>query len=279
MGDVGPGAASGVPAAVKPGEDDAIGLDAPVLLPDVLYGISSAADAEDARRLQENLQRRAADQRLRDELAAHDFAGPAYQRFQEELARYGLSVLLAWMHSGYVFKLVNARGLPLHPTDLELQELHRDTDVRQELAGMTVAVALPRFRERALVGGEWESEKGAGLPTFFMGTCLYVFPNEFRRRHAQQEKWCRQDRCDPALAVLEADAVSNPAVIVTGSMRVRERLQSADPRAAAIVALTLDGYSQEEIAAMLGEPSVRAVEGVLYRWRVEERQRTGGGAE
>jgi hypothetical protein len=29
----------------------------------------------------------------------------------------------------------------------------------------------------------------------------------------------------------------------------------------------MDGYRQEEITEMLGETSVRAVEGVLYRWR------------
>jgi hypothetical protein len=41
----------------------------------------------------------------------------------------------------------------------------------------------------------------------------------------------------------------------------------------AIVALTVDGYSQEEIVEPLGEASVRAVQGVLYRWRTKERQR------
>jgi hypothetical protein len=66
-------------------------------------------------------------------------------------------------------------------------------------------------------------------------------------------------------------------VIATGNTRVCEQLQAADPRARAILALTIDGYQQDEIAELLGETSVRAVEGVLYRWRVQEKQRMQGG--
>jgi hypothetical protein len=260
---------SSVQPAKGPGEGPDLG--APLALPDVLRGIRSPADAEDARRLEENLQRRAADQQLRDELARHDFSGRQYLRFQEELARYGTAVLRAWMYSGYVFKLTASRGFALHPTDTELEELQRDSDARDELANMTVAVALPRFRERALIGSGWRYDGGATLPTYFMGACLYVFPNEFRKRRVQNEKWRRQDKHDPALTVPRADHAADPAVQATGNIHVVGRLQDADPRARAVVALTIDGYSQEEIAELLGEQSVRAVEGVLYRWRTREK--------
>ena len=43
--------------------------------------------------MQENLERRAADQELRDELASCDFGGKRHQKFEEVLARYGMSVL------------------------------------------------------------------------------------------------------------------------------------------------------------------------------------------
>jgi DNA-directed RNA polymerase specialized sigma24 family protein len=245
---------------------------------DVLLGISTSVDVAETRQLEEALRRRMADKQLRDELAAHDFSGPQYRRFQEELARYGTSVLRAWMYSGYVFKLVTARGFAIHPTDAELEELHRDSEVRDELANMTVAVALPRFREHALIGAGWQYEGGAGLPTYFMGSCLYVFPNEFRRRRVQQERWRRQDGRDPATTRQEADhVVSDPAVIATGNIQVLDHLRGTDPRTRAIVALTIDGYSQEEIVELLGERSVRAVEGVLYRWRTQYKDRTQGG--
>jgi hypothetical protein len=47
------------------------------------------------------------------------------------------------MHSGYVFKLSASRGFALHPSAAELEELHREPAARDELANMTVAVALP----------------------------------------------------------------------------------------------------------------------------------------
>jgi len=86
-----------------------------------------------------------------------------------------------------------------------------------------------------------------------------------------------QDGRDPGITMPETDSVSDPAVIATGNIRVRDHLRGIDPRSQAIVALTLDQYSQEEIVELLGEHSIRAVEGVLYRWRVQQKGRTKGG--
>jgi hypothetical protein len=249
-------------------------------LSDILNNVKPEL-ADEAQRLQENLVRRMADQELLTRLAACDFAGPRYQRFEEELAAYGMSVLRGWMHSGYIFKLAAGRGFSMHPTEFELEELFRNSDAREELANMTVALALPRFKARALVGGGWRLDGGASLPTFFMGTCLYIFPNEFRKRRVDHKKWERAHygeaiNLDPHWV---ANPVTNPAAIVTGKIRVREDLGRLDERTRVIVALTLDGYSQEEIVELLGESSVRAVEGVLYRWRIKEKLNAHGGGE
>lgn len=275
--ETGPAPAPGAPAQRVQPVKTCPDLGSPVSSADVLLGISASVDADEARELEEALQRRMADKQLRDELAAHDFSGPRYSRFQEELARYGTSVLRAWMYSGYVFKLVAARGFPIHPTDAELEELDRDSEVRDELADVTVAVALPRFREHALIGGGWQYEGGAGLATYFIGSCLYVFPNEFRRRRVQQERWRRQNGQDPATIRQEADHTSDPAVIATGKIQVLGHLRDTDLRTRAILALTIDDYSQEEIVELLAESSVRAVEGVLYRWRTQQKNHIQGG--
>jgi hypothetical protein len=92
------------------------------------------------------------------------------------------------------------------------------------------------------VDGGWRSDSGASLPTYFMGATLYVFPNQFREYRAYQH---------PGL----------------------------DERTAAVVALNLAGYHQEEIAELLSLPSPRTVEGILYRWRTKARQRTGTGGD
>lgn len=251
-------------------------LGVPEALPDITRDIAPAMGEKTADQ-RENLERLAADRELRDELASVGFTGPKYQAFENELARYSMSVLCAWMHTGYVFQLTSRRGLALHPTVEELEDLHWKPEMREELAVMTVAQALPRFHEHALVGGGWRPEGGASLATYFMGTCLYIFPNEFRKRRVQQQKWQRQDCGDPAVNETQVCIITDPGLVVTGNMRVRESLAHADPREAAIVALTVDGYSQEEIVELLGETSVRAVEGVLYRWRAKEQQRLSEG--
>jgi DNA-directed RNA polymerase specialized sigma24 family protein len=167
----------------------------------------------------------------------------------------------------------------MHPTDCELEELFRDSDAREELANMTVALALPRFKEHALVGGGWRFDGGASLSTYFMGSCLYIFPNEFRKRRVYYKKWQRAHYGEATHLDPVVNSRTNPAVIATGKIRVREDLERLDERTRAIVALTLDGYMQEEIVELLGESSVRAVEGVLHRWRTKEKPNAHGEGE
>jgi len=253
-------------------------LGKPVPLLDIMHKTGPKLAAE-TRRRQESLERRVADQELLDRLAACDFTGRSYRRFEEELAAYAMSVLRGWMYSGYIFELAAARGFPMHPTETEIEELFRDSGAREELANMTVAKALLRFKDHALVGGGWRFEGGASLPTYFMGACLYGFPNEFRARRVQQRKWTRAHQIEATNLEPVANPVSDPAVIATGKLRVCGDLERLDKRTQAIVALTLDGYSQEEIAELLDEPSPRAVEGVLYRWRTKQKPRIHEGGD
>ncbi|MBG0565501.1 hypothetical protein [Actinoplanes aureus] len=228
---------------------------------------------------QEQLRRRIGDRKLRDALAAEDFTGRRYRRFEEELAAYGLAVLRGWLHSGYIFQLTAARGFPLKPTGQELAELHRNSDLREELANMTVALTLPRFRRQALVDGGWRSDSGASLPTYFMGATLYVFPNQFREYRAYQNRYTRAAHAEGVLLQPYGSPLNDPAAIALGGLRVQEELRGLDERTAAVVALNLAGYHQEEIAELLSMPSPRTVEGILYRWRTRARQRTGTGGD
>jgi DNA-directed RNA polymerase specialized sigma24 family protein len=235
----------------------------------VLAGRADGADAQVVHTAvgpADDARRRAADRELVAVLAASGFAGPQYDRFRDELAKYGVSVLRGWMSSGYIFHLLARRGLSLGPTEEEIGELHGDADLRDELAVMVVAVALRQYREQALLGGGWQADGGASLTTYFMGACLSAFPNEFRRHRTQKRRWRAQDTADAALAAAKQTAADS-ADAVAGDLRVRAELARLEPRTRAIVALSLDGYRQEEIAEMLGENSARAVEGVLYRWR------------
>ncbi|GAA4090513.1 hypothetical protein [Streptomyces shaanxiensis] len=234
-------------------------------------------DRREARRLQESIDRRSNDERILEVLARDGFRGPRYEQFVDELVRYGISVLRGWMHSGFIFQLVAERGFGLHAHELELEELSSNSDLREELATMTVARTLPRFRQQALIEGGWTFEGGASITTFFMGSCAYDFPNEFRRYRAGEE---RHRRAVQRQQELYEDPVGplGVAAEVLGNLEVLELLDGIeDERTRAIVALTIDGYSQEEIRQILNATSVRAVEGRLYRWRMKEKRDREGG--
>ncbi|MCC3655848.1 hypothetical protein LIX60_31185 [Streptomyces sp. S07_1.15] len=237
----------------------------------------NAVDAQQAKKLQENLDRRMADKRMVQLLSQSGFAGPHYVRFEDELARYGISVLRGWLYSGYVFKLVASRGFDLKPHELELEELAHDSDLREELAMMTVARALPVFRQRALVEAGWRAEGGASIATYFMGASAYQFPNEYRRHRVQQKRW-RRSQATEQITTEGRFAVQGVAEEVVGKLRVLKELQDInDPRTQVAVALTIDGYTQEEIQQLLDATSIRAIEGLLYRWRTKAKQHEGRG--
>ncbi|MET7566912.1 hypothetical protein ABZT04_00165 [Streptomyces sp. NPDC005492] len=214
-----------------------------------------------------------ADQQMVRLLSESGFAGAHYARFEEALARYGISVLRGWLYSGYAFKLVASRGFDLKPHELELEELVRDSDLREELAMMTVARALPVFRQRALVAAGWRTDGGASIATYFMGACAYEFPNEYRRHRVQQKRWHRGQATEE-ITTEDRLMVRSVAEEVLGNLRVLQDLRDiGDPRTQAAVALTIDGYTQEEIQQMVDAKSIRAIEGLVYRWRTKAKQR------
>jgi DNA-directed RNA polymerase specialized sigma24 family protein len=232
---------------------------------------------EVGRRLLENLERRAADQCLVDALAREGFNGSRWLQVETELIRYGISTLSAWLYTGFVFKLIADRGMNIVPTDREMNQLRDDRDLRVSIAGHTVAVALPKFREQALLRGGWTFAGGASLTTYFMGATAYTFPNEFRRWRREH---ARSDREDPAglvvdLAAAHPDSASQALgqiEMALGQIEVEETLGRLKPREVAIVRLHLAGYTHQEVAEMLSDSSVKAIEGVLYRWRKSEQK-------
>lgn len=213
-------------------------------------------------------ERRAADEQLLKYLARDGFEGRDYERFQNQLVRYALSVLCAWLHSGHVFHLTARQGIGLRPTEAEREDLRRDSDLREELAGLIVARTLPAFRQNALIEGGWTYDGGASVTTYFMGACLVAFPNEFRAYRAGEERHRR--------AVLRQQTVQLPDLAAPsaedealGIHHVRDHLKGIrDSRTrTAVAALVLAGYTQLEIQELLDAPSVRAIEGILHRWR------------
>jgi DNA-directed RNA polymerase specialized sigma24 family protein len=210
------------------------------------------------------------DQQLVDRLSCRGFTGPEYATFAAEFAAYGLAVCRAWLASGIIFSFCARRGRPLgRPPDFWT------SDDRHELVLETVALALKEFRERALVRKLWSPDGGASLKTYFIGTCLFVFPNVFRTWQRGEARWSQIELAD-APPDLEAATHDDPASIVPLRVDMTDELRSLDPRTAAVIILTAERYTQQEIAEILGM-TVRAVEGVLNRHRRRQVKRSTGG--
>jgi DNA-directed RNA polymerase specialized sigma24 family protein len=212
-----------------------------------------------------SLERRGADLELRNRLAADNFEGPLWDAFSDELAAYGIAVLRAWCASGYVFTMCARRRVPLSPTDADF-EIDRDT--RDELIFETVSKGIMAFKRHALIGQRWQFHGGATLKTYFIGACVYAFAGVFRRWRTAEKQWRSGLRCQLTMTI-DSDVVgADPAIDVAIRDLILDELRGiTKERSRAAVALTVDGYTQEEIAETLGMTGPRAVEGVLRRVR------------
>jgi hypothetical protein len=234
------------------------------------YSGLTKAEREELDALSERIARRAADQELIAELRGNGFQGREYDLFADDLARYALSVLGGWLRTGHIFALARRTA----PYERELLEFSDSKDARTELAVMTIATAMPAFRQRALVEGGWDPDKGANLTTYFMGAVVFAFPNQLRARRRMEDRWDWQNRRHTGeLVNLDRGAVTDTADLAVGNAHVTDHLGRLDPRTRHLVGAALDGYTQEEMTEMFGEDSVRAIEGVLYRWRTREQRR------
>jgi hypothetical protein len=223
-------------------------------------------DDEQARLAAESLERRQADLELRNELALAGFRGPGWDRYALELARYGYAVMMAWLKTGEVFNHCKAMGCNLGSAPLEWT-----VDDRAGLANETVALAVNSFRRQALIEGQWTCNGGATLKTYFIGACVFVFPNLYR-------KWSTEHAALQHLTSIECDTVDtsnplqDPGEMAVTQLHIQEGLNNiSDERTKSAILLQEMGYTYAEIGEILQITS-RAVDGLIQR-----QHKRGGG--
>ncbi|TQF65297.1 sigma-70 family RNA polymerase sigma factor [Rhodococcus spelaei] len=232
----------------------------------------------DVRKAEQQLQRRLADAALFQTLTDQQFSGPGYDRFANELAAYGLAVMKGWLCTGHIFRVVRSKGILLAPTEYELDLFARSAEERESLALTTVTVALTQFKKRAMADIGWKADGGASITTYFMGACAMSFPNELARVRVLNRRWSRSIETEEknesfrprgeALGIDTGQTIGrNPANVVVGDDAVQRLLAGLKDREREVVLATLQDYTQDEIAELLGYKSRKAVEGVLYRTR------------
>jgi DNA-directed RNA polymerase specialized sigma24 family protein len=228
-------------------------------------------DSEQARLAADSLERRQADVELHNELALADFRGPGWDRYAWELACYGYAVMMAWLETGEIFSQCAAKSCNLGSPPLEWT-----SDDRAELANEAVALAVSNFRRQALIGGKWTPHGGASLKTYFIGACVFAFPNVYR-------KWLNGRAVLSQLTSSEYDVIDrlsppqDPGELAATRLYIQEAFDNIpDHRTKCAVLLQEMGYTYAEIGEIL-QISPRAVDGIIRRQHTRGAAIRGGG--
>jgi len=219
-------------------------------------------DDDPARQAAESLQRRLGDLELRNELAHAGFTGPVWERFANELARYGHAVMMAWLWTNEIFVQCQARNCSPGPAPPSWT--YED---RMSLANDTVTHAIGKFRDRALIAGKWNIAGGASLKTYFIGACVYAFPNYYRKWRTEQHRHQLLHRDGLPIDVTVPTESADPADLALKAIRMWEQFdQIPHDRTKTAVLLHAMGYTNNEIAELLQTTS-GAVKEMLRRQR------------
>ena len=219
----------------------------------------------------EHLDRLAADLDLVNTLALRRFEGPAWETFETELARYGLGVIRSWIRRGVIFQRCREKGyggLPDYGRPID--NVNGDVD---ELADLTVAIALDRFRSDVLLKGTWDHRRGATLRTYFIGQCLIRFPNVYRQWFTRQERWRPEipaNSSDDMAWLWPATGPDEHQII--DRMLIDQVLSKInDPRVRQAFIMIANGHTQNEIAHTLNV-TVKTVERMIANQRARMRR-------
>jgi hypothetical protein len=218
-----------------------------------------------------NLARREEDQELIAKLAKSNFEGPAQEQFETELAAYGYPIMMAWTRTGEIVRKSARSGRPLIIPSGGLGWSRED---RSELSSETVARAVDFFREKVLRAGAWDHTRGATIKTYFVGACLFQFPNVYQLWQAERRRWGSlpvvsiDDPDIPGLLyqVAGADDTEHRVIARRQLQQVMAELAGKYPDLHQVVEMWLDGYTDSQAAGLLGV-TPRTIEGQWHRFR------------
>lgn len=169
---------------------------------------------------------------------------------QNELARYGLAVIGAWLRRGAM--RVKCAEKRIQATDLPTWA-REDPMTVGSVACETVADAIIRFRDDVLIPGVWDATKGASLRTFFIGQCMRRYPNAYQRWSRHELPQASDDPEQELEVVAHLGQVCGVEDDVIRSHTASLILRGASiERAARALALGACGYPNSAIAADLG---------------------------
>lgn len=210
--------------------------------------------------LTDSVDRMTGDVDLITDLALAKFEGDLWDRFANEIAKYGYAVIWNWTVRGLIFAHCKTKGFG------GLPELVRPITVEeaQELANETVAKAVHHFRRDVLMKRKWDPRKGATLRTYFIGQCIIQFPNIYRSWHRQELR--NEFALVDDLELLDAEIDAPDRRVIAGIVGSEAMATIKDPRVRKVMFMTAEGWSQAEIAKQMGV-TAKTVERMLANER------------
>lgn len=213
--------------------------------------------------LADNVDRLQGDVELVTSLALAGYEGPDYEYFANELAKYGYAVMKGWIATKIIFERCREKGFGLAILDRQFTQ-----EEIEGLANFTVAMALNYFRTKVLMKRRWDPTKGASLRTFFVGQCIFQFPNIYREWLLEVKADWRHGFTDD-VAEMDFHTDHAPAVdrrVIASIVSSQAMAEINDPRVRKAMYMTAAGHPQADIARVLGV-STKAVERMLARAR------------
>ena len=191
------------------------------------------------------------------DMALERYAGPVWEMFANELAKYAVAVLSSWMVTAKIYAECARKGRPVERLDRPFPP-----DEVGGLAAETVAEALQIFRDEVLIPKKWDSTRGATLRTYFIGQCIFRFANIYRAWLVQQEFWSSPTDDVGAFARQRHMKPGPERHVIPGIVAEEAIAQISKPRVRKAMQMTAEGWSQADIAEELGV-SEKAVERLL----------------
>ncbi|MFJ3950500.1 hypothetical protein ACIPXV_10580 [Streptomyces libani] len=234
---------------------------------------------------------------LVEELAHYGFDGPEYMKFRNELWAQSEPILKGMIRNGSLGRIAikrhRERGIALWISPEDAATLKADAAARDEILIEMQIKALETFRRKALIGKGWDPNfngpRGAScLMSYYIGTCIWEFGRVFKKWAQERVRWHElhalsdfgeETPCGRRgiAGLLQASGyLAEPEAFVTV---FEEILDEQKRETQAVIRLTIDGYSDTEIADKLKitNAAVRMrksrFRGVIYQTARERRIR------
>lgn len=134
------------------------------------------------------------------------------------LVGYGRATLHRQIGDGTVNAKTRQLRRPVELTEAEREYLREHPEKRDDLVNEAAATGLRLFRDRGILGGEWDPERGADVKTYFVNGCLLGLAtpvDTWRRTRSRSVPTISYDPTLPsvlaALAALDGDPTVPPA--------------------------------------------------------------------